>query len=231
MEDDSLIKHTGFFLPTFNEERNIYEVLKSVSKVFKGYIFVVDGYSTDDTVSIAKSLGVDVYMRESHGKGSAIIKAIEIAKSKGIQFLIYFDCDQTFEPNDIIALLEKIKFSDVVIGERPMGLIKPFHRRLGNYLITFLINFFFNSKLKDTLTGFKCLRVDKFYKKITLEGFAADPLIFAIALRNNYIIEKITINYYPRIGKSKMGIIVGSLESVKLFYVIIKQIVFKRSSF
>lgn len=66
-------------LPTYNEEENIEFMVNSIRKVFKGLLFVVDGYSTDKTAEIAHKLGVTVYSRNALGKGSAMQKALEVA--------------------------------------------------------------------------------------------------------------------------------------------------------
>ncbi len=45
---------------TFNESKNIRHAIRSISD-WAEQIFVVDSFSTDDTVAIAKSLGAEVY--------------------------------------------------------------------------------------------------------------------------------------------------------------------------
>jgi len=54
---------------TFNEEKHIERCIKSL-KSFAKNIFIVDSFSTDNTVEIAKSLGAKVYQNEfiNHAK-------------------------------------------------------------------------------------------------------------------------------------------------------------------
>ena len=47
---------------TFNEELNLLNCLKSVSEF--NDIIILDSYSTDSTVSIAKSKGAHIYQRK-----------------------------------------------------------------------------------------------------------------------------------------------------------------------
>ena len=47
---------------TYNEEKNVERYIKSLS--FAGEIIIVDSFSTDNTVEIAKQLGAKVVQRE-----------------------------------------------------------------------------------------------------------------------------------------------------------------------
>ena len=49
-------------IPTFNEEEHISEAIKSVS--WADEIIVVDSFSNDNTIEIAKKLGVKIIQRE-----------------------------------------------------------------------------------------------------------------------------------------------------------------------
>ena len=48
---------------TYNEEKNIKQCIESIQKIVKR-IVVVDSFSTDQTVEIAKSLGAEVYQNK-----------------------------------------------------------------------------------------------------------------------------------------------------------------------
>jgi glycosyltransferase involved in cell wall biosynthesis len=73
---DNLI--SGCFI-TYNEEKNIKSFIENV-RDFLDEIIIVDGYSTDNTVRIAKELGAKVYQRKfddySSQRNFALEKAI-----------------------------------------------------------------------------------------------------------------------------------------------------------
>lgn len=50
------------FIPTKNEERNIVECIKSVS--WADQILVLDSYSSDQTVALARQMGAEVFQRQ-----------------------------------------------------------------------------------------------------------------------------------------------------------------------
>ena len=44
----------AFCLPTLNEEENVEYVVSEIRKVYNGFLFIVDGFSSDRTVVIAE---------------------------------------------------------------------------------------------------------------------------------------------------------------------------------
>lgn len=212
----------ALFLPTFNEEQNIEAVIADIQKHFHGFLFVVDGFSTDNTVKIAQQMNVPVYFRDAHGKGAAIRMALEIAEANNKDFLLFMDCDRTYSPKNIPAMLQDIEGYDLVIGVRELKTIRPYFRRIGNIVATTVINLPLKGKIRDSISGFKCLRVNKFKDLIQENGFVADALICVYALKYGMKIQMVPIDYFERTGESKMGFWVGVRELVKLLKAIWK---------
>ncbi|MFM1874508.1 MAG: hypothetical protein RL266_245 [Bacteroidota bacterium] len=211
-----MFDRTCLCLPTFNEAQNVEAVVTDIRKVFDGLLFAVDGFSTDRTVDVLKSLNVDVYQRTNPGKGSALQKALQVAEDNEKEFLIYFDCDQTYTPANIHRFCSLLDKADLIIGVRPLGLINPYHRRLGNLVATGLINVTGNGKIKDSLSGLKCLRVSKFKPLLKEDGFVIDALICVLALHLKMNTYHVQVNFNERTGKSKMGLLIGLRELWKL---------------
>ncbi|NLX91236.1 MAG: glycosyltransferase family 2 protein [Firmicutes bacterium] len=76
-------------IPAYNEERtigNVLSALKEVSLVKK--IIVVSDGSTDNTVQVARSYGVEVVeLEENRGKGGALKAGLDNAKADVVLFL------------------------------------------------------------------------------------------------------------------------------------------------
>jgi len=79
-----------FVVFTFNEERRIEYVLRC----FKDYgkILIVDNYSTDRTVEIAKNYGADVYCRKNTSGFAEEEKEVETILSKVVTNWVYCGC-------------------------------------------------------------------------------------------------------------------------------------------
>src|SRR3990172_9962859 len=78
-------------LATRNEEENIGACLKSVKSI-ADEIIVVDEYSEDNTVNIAKKYGARVYS-EQHHDNFHITKQIALEKAKG-EWILQLDADE-----------------------------------------------------------------------------------------------------------------------------------------
>jgi glycosyltransferase involved in cell wall biosynthesis len=80
-------------------------------------ILVVDGYSSNRTVEIARSMGAQVVTQTGHGKSSAIKTAIETVQT---EYILVMDGDGTYDPKDIERMRETVvkKNCDEVVGYR-----------------------------------------------------------------------------------------------------------------
>jgi len=211
MEDN-----VALFLPTLNEAESIRSMIVRIRKNFKGFFFVVDGFSTDDTIKIAREEGVFVYYRLNNGKGSAIQKALEVAALHGKEFLLFIDCDMSYDPDNIKDMIQDLGNYDLVIGVRPLEKIDALGRRLGNIVATELVNIAFGGNVQDSISGLKCLRVSKFIGLIKENGWVVDSLICLYALKFDMRIRHVSINYYKRLGQSKLSMATGIAEFIKL---------------
>lgn len=89
-------------IPTFNEAANIEEAIKSVS--FANEIIVIDSYSTDNTIDLAKKHGVKIIQRQFDDFSSQ--KNYAITQSK-YNWILYLDADERVTPelkNEILNL-------------------------------------------------------------------------------------------------------------------------------
>jgi len=72
-------------IPTFNEEKYIQECLHSVS--FADQIIIVDSFSTDETLSIARKFNCEILQRKFDNFSNQKNEAIHLAKSNWILFV------------------------------------------------------------------------------------------------------------------------------------------------
>ncbi|MBI1286607.1 MAG: glycosyltransferase [Flavobacteriales bacterium] len=223
MKEKSIPENTCVCLPTYNEAESVKAVVENIRQTgYSSLLFIVDGFSTDGTLEIARNLQVPVFHRPRSGKGSALRMALEIAHEQQKEHLIYLDCDQTYDAADLRKFLAVAEDADLIIGKRPPNLIRPFFRRLGNRIATSIVNLNGIDKIEDTLTGFKCLRVSKFRTLLNEDGFVVDALICVLALHYKMRILHLPIRFSERVGKSKIGIWIGLRELVKLIHAVVR---------
>lgn len=95
-------------VPTYNEEENILKCLESIFK--QDYpqklleVLIVDNYSTDKTLYIAKQFPIKIIM--SKIKNNHVSKMIALHKAKG-ELFYYMDADLEFKYTDYLKRLVK----------------------------------------------------------------------------------------------------------------------------
>lgn len=90
-------------IPTFNEERYILDCLYSV--LFADQIIIIDSYSTDATLEIAKSQKCEIIQRKFDTFSDQKNEAIKIAKS---DWILFIDADERVTQKLKIEILETL---------------------------------------------------------------------------------------------------------------------------
>ena len=199
-------------LPALDEELTISECIQKIQTVFhdnaiNGEIIVADS-SSDQTGTIAKSLGARVIRSEKSGYGNAYLTAFKHARG---QYIVMGDADNTYDFLEIPNLLAPLKSgADFVIGSRFKGTIHKgsmdgLHRYIGNPFLTWMLNFIFHTHYSDTHSGFRAITrkaLDRL--SLTTGGmeFASEMLV--MASKERLRIEEVPISYYPRLTPSKL---------------------------
>jgi len=190
-------------IPTLNEEEAIGRVIQELKKYGYRNILVVDGYSRDRTVEIARENGAEVIYQVGHGKAAAIKTGLERVRTP---YVLVMDGDWTYDPKDIERLLRvAVEYGcDEVIGYRVDRENIPFLNRVGNRLISSVISLLMGHRVKDPCSGMYLLRTDMARNlEIASAGFDVEAEIVTQVLSLGRVAE-VPISYRRRIGKSKL---------------------------
>jgi glycosyltransferase involved in cell wall biosynthesis len=98
-------------IPTLNEEIHIEKAIKCLD--FADEIIVIDSFSTDKTLELAKKYDVRIIMREFDDFSSQKNFAIDQAKNKWIYIL---DADERVTPEVQKEILEAVKNPKEFVG-------------------------------------------------------------------------------------------------------------------
>ena len=190
-------------LPTLNEEEAIGPVIDELKAEGFSNILVIDGYSTDRTVSIAKEKGARIVYQHGSGKASAIKTGIEHASTP---YILIMDADFTYDAKDAWKFLEHADRYDEVIGFRIDRNNIPRLNRLGNWLITKAFNLLTGSSLKDVCSGMYMLKAER-ARSLDIgspgSGFGIEAEI-AMQISATGDIAEVPIGYRRRLGSPKL---------------------------
>lgn len=199
-------------IPTLNEVEGIGLVIDELLSegINKDRILVVDGGSTDGTVDVVISKGVNLIPQEGRGKAAAIATAVKFINTP---YTAILDGDHTYPAKYVKPLLMKALEGgyDEVLGARKyVNEAQPPLYRIGNYVLTKVFNTLFGTKLSDVLTGMYVVRTSKLREvSFEMSGFSVEVEVAAHIASTSQRISEVPIEYRPRLGIKKLGVFDG----------------------
>jgi glycosyltransferase involved in cell wall biosynthesis len=197
-------------LPAYNEEAAVGAQVEAIRRVLSTHgmineIIVVDDGSEDRTAEKALRAGARVVRHpENRGYGAAIKTGIVAAK---YEVIIIIDADGTYPADQIPGLVTKLETADMVVGARTGNQVHvPYIRRPAKWLLGWLATRISGKPIPDLNSGLRAFRRDcvKQYFSILSNRFSFTTTITMALLADDYHVVYQPINYYQRVGKSKI---------------------------
>jgi glycosyltransferase involved in cell wall biosynthesis len=215
-------------IPTYNEEKAIGEVVRGVPQNIVNEIIVVDNGSTDDTALQAALAGARVVREARRGYGSACLAGAKAAGDTDI--IVFLDGDRSDNPAQLEVIADPVVHgrSDLVIGSRIKGILDkgsmPWHGRMGNRLIVWLLRTLYGVKISD-IGSFRAIKAKSLFDLNMEQMTYGWPVEMVVkSARKGLRIQSVPIHYRKRIGKSKVtGTLKGTLlATYYMFFVPLK---------
>jgi hypothetical protein len=201
-------------IPCLNEEEAVGKVVDQALEGIRrsgrtGEVLVVDNGSTDRSAEIASAHGARVVAEERRGYGSAYLTGL--AQARGT-YLVMGDADETYPLQELGPFVDRLaNGDDLVMGSRFKGTIHgdamPFlNRFVGNPILTGMLNVLFGVKVSDAHCGMRAISKDA-ATALDLHSTGmefASEMVFK-AYRRGLSVSEIPIDYYPRVGESKLN--------------------------
>ncbi len=151
-------------MPALNAARTLEATVSGVPREIVDDLILVDDKSTDDTLEIARRLGVDVIWHPHNAGYGANQKTCYLeALQRDAEIVVMLHPDGQYEPGLIPKLIEPIRAgrADLVLGSRMVeaGAARaagmPLYKRVANRVLTTVENRVLGTELTDLHTGYR----------------------------------------------------------------------------
>src|SRR5207237_8647585 len=150
-------------LPAYNAAQTLQKTYEDIPKGFVSNIILVDDVSQDQTVDVARSLGLSVVIHiQNRGYGGNQKTCYLEALKLGADIVVMLHPDHQYDSRLIPQLVQPIieEKADMVIGSRIMNGMAlqggmPFWKFVSNRALTVLENVTYGRHLTDAHTGFR----------------------------------------------------------------------------
>jgi glycosyltransferase involved in cell wall biosynthesis len=152
-------------IPCHNEETTLPQTVADLPREIEGideieYLIINDG-STDKTVEVARSLGIQhiVNFKRNRGLAYGFMAGVDTCLCLGADIIVNTDADNQYCGADIVKLLRPILDgkADIVIGERPIDSTEYFSKmkkrlqRFGSWVVRIVSG----TSIPDAPSGFR----------------------------------------------------------------------------
>ncbi len=149
-------------MPSYNEEKNVVSIIRSLLKNNVDVVVIDDG-SVDRTSELAKKNGAIIIRHEKkEGKGASLKDGLAWAVDKNYGYIITIDADGQHNAEEVPLFLKEADADEktgIVIGNRLLSPEKmPAVRFYTNKVMSFLISALCKQNIPDTQCGYKLIK-------------------------------------------------------------------------
>lgn len=156
-------KRVAVVMPAYNASKTLVQAVSEIPKEIVDDVILTDDASHDDTVEVAKSLGLHVMRHEANrGYGGNQKTCYTAALERGADIVIMLHPDYQYSPKLVAAMASMIASGhyDAVMASRILGKGAlaggmPLYKYIANRALTFAENILLGQKLSEYHTGYR----------------------------------------------------------------------------
>lgn len=225
-------------MPAYNAEKTLELTYQDLPHNLIDKVILVDDGSTDNTVLLAKNLGISVFLhRNNYGYGANQKTCYREALISGASIVVMVHPDYQYDPKVLPQLIKPIIEGkhDIVLGSRMLGISPykqgmPIWKFIANKILTRLENRTFGLDLSEYHTGYraysrKALESVNFYNNS--DSFVFDQEIIAqfITIKLSIGETSVPVRYFPE--ASSVGFVKSTIYGLKIITLCFKFILNK----
>ena len=197
-------KRIAIVLPAYNAEHTLERTYKEIPFDIVDDVILVDDKSTDDTIEVAKKLGIEhiINHQKNKGYGGNQKSCYDTALSLGADIIIMVHPDYQYTPKLVhsIAYIIAQEIYPVVFGSRILGTgaLKggmPYYKYVANRFLTAIQNLLIGQHLSEYHTGYRAFSADVLKQvpyHLCSDDFIFDNQITSQIFMKGYEIGEIT---------------------------------------
>ena len=191
-------------MPAYHAGRTLEATWRDLPHDIVDQVVVVDDASDDDTVAVARSLGLDVILHPHNmGYGANQKTCYREAMARSADIVVMVHPDYQYDPRLVTAMAGMIASGiyDMVLGSRILGSGAlrggmPLWKFLANRLLTLFENVMLGAHLSEYHTGYRAYSrslLDALPWQRNSDDFVFDNQILAQAIIGRYLIGEVSV--------------------------------------
>lgn len=226
-------------LPAYNAGKTLKKTFDDIPKDWVDEIIVVDDASGDNTVAIARALGLTLFVHPiNRGYGGNQKTCYREALARGADIVVMVHPDHQYDPTMIPVLLEPLvrEETDAMFGSRMMAKRNalaggmPYWKFMANIFLTAVENMVLGMRLTEYHSGFRAYSrnvLTSLRLEDNSDDFVFDTEIIAQMKLAGFTIKEIPIQtrYFP--GASMIGFSKSAIYGLSILVVMLKYLLHK----
>jgi glycosyltransferase involved in cell wall biosynthesis len=197
-------------MPAYNAAKTLKLTYMELPREVVDLVLLVDDGSTDETLRVARELGLEIFLHNrNYGYGGNQKTCYIEALKADADIIVMVHPDYQYDPTALPQIIEPIERgeADVVLGSRLMGVspIKqgmPWWKYSGNRFLTWFENKVFNLNLSEYHTGYRAFNrrvLETVNFHLNSDGFIFDQEVITQIVEADFKITEVSVptRYFP----------------------------------
>ncbi len=150
-------------MPAYNAAKTLEKTHAEIPHEIVDHIILVDDASTDNTVAVARALGLEVFEHEANkGYGGNQKSCYALALERGADVVVMLHPDYQYTPLLVAAMVSPIAngvydcmLASRILGKGALAGGMPYYKYVSNRILTLSQNLLVNHKLSEYHTGYR----------------------------------------------------------------------------
>lgn len=201
-------------IPCYNEDKTlpltVADIPREIDGIDRVEILVIDDGSTDRTVEVARSIGVDhiIVNKRNCGLASSFRRGLDISLKLGADVIVNTDGDNQYAGWDIPKLVKPIVegSADIVIGDRQTDTIEHFSqgKKLLQKLGSSMVRKLSGTDVPDTVSGFRAYSRDAALQINIVSSFSYTIETVIQAGKKQLAVRSVPVETNPKTRESRL---------------------------